>query len=168
MLSISQEHSSGVLDAALSVFSLVGSVEVTGATLLVLLAVLFLRGRRVLAGRLLAVFVATGILELAIKLCLPHVQPPQSLGHAEYFAVPDIITTKYSYPSRHMLRGVILLGALYYLLKSRFWRAGVILMLLGLAASRIYFETHWASDVVGGALLGTLALFGRSAGKRGR
>jgi hypothetical protein len=36
-------------------------VEITGTALLVLLAGLFLRGRRALAGRILAVFVATGV-----------------------------------------------------------------------------------------------------------
>jgi uncharacterized membrane protein len=59
------------LDAALSVFSLLGSVEVVGTTLLVLLAVLFVRGRQMFAGRLLTIFVVTEVLELAMKHYLP-------------------------------------------------------------------------------------------------
>jgi hypothetical protein len=68
-----QDHRSGFLDAVLSLFPLLGGLEVSGVILLVLLIGLFLRDRQALAGRILAVFVATGLLELAMKLFLPQV-----------------------------------------------------------------------------------------------
>jgi hypothetical protein len=56
-----------------SLFPLPGGLEIMGAALLVLLVGLFLRGHRVLAGRILAVFVLTGFLEAAMKFYLPQV-----------------------------------------------------------------------------------------------
>ena len=52
VLRTAQEHSSGLLDAATSIFSLPGSAEVAG---------LVRRGHRALTGRLLATFMAPGL-----------------------------------------------------------------------------------------------------------
>ena len=104
------------LVAAGQVFSTLGSLEVSAAAFAVLLAALFRAGRRVLATRLLAAFVVTG------------------------------------------------LGVLFLLWKNRLARTLAILSLAGMAASRVYLGVHWASDVVGGFLLGVAGLtwaFGR-------
>ena len=152
-------YPSNFLDAALSVFSLLGSVEVVGTTLLVLLAVLFVRGRQMFAGRLLTIFVVTEVLELVMKHYLPQVPLPAGSARVEDFALLVSATPTYPYPSGHMLRGTILFGALYFLSGNWFLRAVFLVVLVGIAASRVYFGQHWASDVVGGALLGTVALF---------
>jgi membrane-associated phospholipid phosphatase len=153
-----QEHSWGFLDAVLNIFSLLGSVEAAELALLVMLMGLFLRGRQELAGRLLMIFVATGIMELVMKLYLPQVPVPEGEVRTEDFAPLVAVAHTYSYPSGHMLRSVILLGAFYLLSGSRFSRVGMMLALLGLAAGRIYPGAHWASDVVGEALLGLAGL----------
>ena len=57
-----------------------------------------------------------------------------------------------------MLRGIILFEALYLLSESRLGRIGLVVVLSGLARSRIDPALHWASDAVGGALLGVEAL----------
>jgi undecaprenyl-diphosphatase len=163
------DHSLFLLDVALSIFSLLGSVEVAGVMLLVLLTTLFLHGRQALAGRLLVVFVSIQTLALVMKLYWPQIPIPEEGARQpffEVFTISDLVTSNYPYPSGHMMRGVIVLGALYLLSKSRLQRAGVILALIGLAAARIYFGVHWASDVVGGALLGTAALLWAFDGKR--
>jgi membrane-associated phospholipid phosphatase len=166
ILRISQEHFfSASLDTILSFCSLLGTIQITGVILLVLLVALNLGGQKVLARRLLLAFVATGLLELMLKVYLPNVPPPQEGAHTHYFgaleqtSVTDIISRNtYSYPSGHVLRGVILIGTLYFLSRNRLQRAGMVLVLVGIGVSRIYFDAHGASDVLGGALLGAVAL----------
>lgn len=170
MLWTSQEHPSRFLDVLLSFFSLLGSVEVTGAILLVVLVMLFLRGYRLLAGRLLMAFVVAELVEVVMKLYLPQAQLPAGVSHTAYLesstdiTPTEVVADLYTYPSGHMLRGLIVLGALYLMSESKLQRVGAVLALLALGAARIYFEAHWASDVIGGALLGATALlwaFGR-------
>jgi undecaprenyl-diphosphatase len=154
-----QEHSSGFLDNVLSAFSFLGSVEIAITALLVLLAGLFLRGRRALAGRILVIFVATGILELVMKFYLPQAPiPSQKVESTGDYAPLVAFVSPHSYPSGHALRSVIVFGALCLLSGNRFVRTGFLVVLAGLAASRAYLGVHWASDVVGGALLGLAAL----------
>jgi undecaprenyl-diphosphatase len=57
-----------------------------------------------------------------------------------------------------MLRSVLLLGAIYALWPNRPARIALLIFLAASAASRVYFGTHWPSDVIGGALLGIAGL----------
>lgn len=134
--------------------SFFGGLEVTVVGLGAVLVWLLCTRRRGLAARLLVVFVGTGIIELLMKLYLPQAALPEGSGRSLDYA--PLIETSYSYPypSGHMLRAAILFGALYLLFGNRVLRAGILVMLGALAASRIYLGVHWASDVVGGALLG--------------
>lgn len=122
--------------------------------LLALLVRLILRGRQALAGRLLVAFVATGLVELVMKLYLPQAPVPEEAVRAADYAPLFAIDFPHPYPSGHVIRGVIVLGALCLLFKNRPLRAVITFALVGLMTSRIYLGTHWASDVVGGALLG--------------
>jgi undecaprenyl-diphosphatase len=163
-----QDHRSGFLDAVLSLFPLLGGLEVSGVILLVLLIGLFLRDRQALAGRILAVFVATGLLELAMKLFLPQVPVQKETTRAGDYAPLVALELPYPYPSGHVLRSVIIFGALCLLSGNWFSRAGFLLVMTSIGASRVYFGVHWASDVVGGVLLGAAGLlwaFERKAGQ---
>lgn len=71
----------------------------------------------------------------------------------------------YSFPSWHAFSSVVTYGLLAYLASTHlsFWLAYPIVialmfltMLVGI--SRVYFGAHYASDVMGGWLLGTLVL----------
>jgi undecaprenyl-diphosphatase len=158
LMLVAQSWSSDFLDVAFGFLSAFGSLEVTGALLLMLSAGLSLGGRQRLAGRLLLAFLATGLLEYLLKQFLPVLPVPTGFARTQDFAPLIVADHSYPYPSGHALRSTILLGTIYLLSKNGLLQAGVVLLLLGLLASRVYLGTHWTSDVVGGALLGISAV----------
>jgi undecaprenyl-diphosphatase len=148
---------SGVLDGVGLVTSVVGGVEFVAVATVALAAALLLEGRGRLALRLVIAFLVTGLIELAAKTVVP--QPPVP---AEAMRAPDPslldVSTPYPYPSGHMLRSVLLLGAIYALWPNSPARIALLIFLGASATSRVYLGTHWPSDVIGGALLGIAGL----------
>ena len=74
--------------------------------------------------------------------------------------------TPYGFPSAHTFGAVVFFGGLIYVLWTielrRLWRwtgtVFLVLLILGVAASRLYLRAHWLSDVLGGFAGGTAYL----------
>lgn len=153
-----QTRASDLLDRVGDFFSDIGGWEISAALLLLVAAGMFIRGHRRVAGRLLLAFLAAGLLELALKMVLPVPPIPDSLGRTGDFTPTIAVEYPYPYPSGHVLRSVIILGALYLWSGSRVLGTVFALYVFGMSVTRVYLGVHWPSDVVGGLLLGLAAL----------
>jgi undecaprenyl-diphosphatase len=153
ILDAAQRTDSGVLDAIGLVTSVVGGVEFVAVATVALAAGLLVVGRERLALRLVIAFLVTGLIELASKTMVPQPPVPEEAMRTSDPSLLDV-SMPYPYPSGHMLRSVLLLGAIYALWPNRPARIVLLIFLAASATSRIYLGTHWSSDVIGGALLG--------------
>ena len=116
------------------------------------------------------VFIAAQAFELFYKLNLQHPQPPRSLAQNDGPSITESFTSTAgvgnSFPSGHVLRAVIVYGltAFVILRLSRSPRVrlaaliGAIAVIVIVAFDRLYLDVHWESDVVGGLILGAIAL----------
>jgi undecaprenyl-diphosphatase len=110
---------------------------------------------------ILASLFSGGINQLA-KVLIARPRPPVHI--VEVFDVLE----SYSFPSGHVMFYMILFGFVWYLtytlLKPSMQRSlllgvsGIFVLFVGI--SRIYLGQHWASDVLGAYLLGSLILAG--------
>ena len=170
LLRLAQARSSTGLDALGSALSVPGRAELSAVAIAALALWLHARGRGRLARRLLVALAATTVVEIVMKFVVPTAPIPGDVGRVPDPSLFDF-ATPYPYPSGHMLRAVLLLGAVYALWPNRPARVAVVLTLAGAAWARVYLGTHWPSDVLGGALLGLAGLlwaFGwRDARKHG-
>ena len=153
LLRLSQVDPSAGLDAVGSALSVSGRAEVSAAALAALALWLRLKGRGRLGGRLLVALVATTLVELAVKFLVPQAPVPGDVGRVPDPSLVDF-DTPYPYPSGHMLRAVLVLGAAFALWPNAIVRTAAVMALVGAAWARVYLGTHWPSDVLGGALLG--------------
>jgi len=117
-----------------------------------------------------AVFIAAQAFELFYKLNLQHLQPPRSLSQADGPSITESFTSTTgvgnSFPSGHVLRAVIVYGLIAFVIRRlspsprmRMAAAiGAIALIVVVAFDRLYLDVHWESDVVGGLILGAIAL----------
>lgn len=158
-------------DIPFSIFTLLGSTEVTlSALILIFLSILIFK-KRFFLGLLIYFFLF--IIEIAGKLFIFHPMPPPFFHRYAfnfYFPSQFVVDTKFAYPSGHMARSafvaVILLLIIFRgksLRQKRLLTAvPIIIFIIIMFISRVYLGEHWFSDVLGGLLLGvgagTLAL----------
>jgi membrane-associated phospholipid phosphatase len=145
-----------------------GSVEVTG----ILMAGLTLYLWRAGFGSdalVFVVFLAAEAFEIFYKFNLHHVRPTAPLAETDGPSISQLLSgssAANSFPSGHMLRTVIVYGLIAFVIRrlssSPRVRAlavtGAIVIIVLVAFDRLYLDVHWESDVIGGLLLGAIAL----------
>lgn len=157
-LRVAQARPAAYLDGIGALFSFLGSIEFTVGFLGLLVLWVFVRGDRRLAARLVVAFAAAALVEVLMKLYLPVPPIPEDAARIRDFGPLVDTVYPYPYPSGHSIRTTFLLVALCLLWRNRFvWSLCAVLLVL-MAASRVYLGVHWASDVAGGALLGLAGL----------
>lgn len=153
-----EAHRTPTLDTVFLTFSR------CGATVTVLLlgtlagAVTWRRCRAVGTALLVATF-SRPLIEYTLKLAVDRPRP--DLHRL-------VVGTGPSFPSGHVMAAVALWGllpvvvSLYTRRRGVWWASAVVsaVMILGIAASRVYLGVHWFSDVTGGLVAGAFFLLG--------
>lgn len=158
-----QKISNPLIDYVFSIFTLLGSTEISLIIISTIFLALYFRKKKLIFSVYLYILIYP--LELLGKLLIYHPKPPLFFNRYVFdFHLPSsfIIETSYSYPSGHMARSAFIVGLLFYLLKKSGLNKNKkitfsILLFSYLSimfVSRIYLGEHWFSDVLGGSLLG--------------
>lgn len=139
-------------------FTNLANQEVVIISLVSLFILLFLFRERTLAVLFVGGFALSVFLSTYLKILLLRVRPT-----SEIFSITQ---GGYAFPSGHSILAVMFYGFLGYVLvhsAHKQWQkilitsvSGIVIFLIGL--SRIYLGVHWASDVVGGWLVGAIIL----------
>jgi undecaprenyl-diphosphatase len=149
----------GWLDDAAIGFSNLGEVWVFLPAAAVLIAILFFARRHADIGLVFGGLIVVGMGN-GLKLIVDRPRPD--------YQIIEPFASGLSFPSGHSLLAVILGGLLVYLvgqwvrpvLPRRAIQVGLILVVAGMGASRVYLGVHWPSDVIGSYVLGVLAFVG--------
>jgi undecaprenyl-diphosphatase len=156
-----EAHRTHALDTVFLDFSRAGAT-VTVLVLGTLAAIVTWRRCRAVGTALLVATFSRPLIEYVLKLSVDRPRP--DLHRL-------VVGTGPSFPSGHVMAAVALWGLLplvvsLYTRRRALWWASVVVaavMILGIAASRVYLGVHWLSDVTGGLVFGSFFLLGVEA-----
>ena len=154
-----QSFRSEWLDETAVIFENLGSIWAVLPGVVILTLFLFLTRRYADVRLFMGGLVVVGIGKV-LKLLVERPRPD--------YQIIEPLASGFSFPSGHSLFAVILGGVLVYWvdqwvgpkLPRRVIQILLVLVVIGMGASRVYLGVHWPSDVIGSYLLGILALTG--------
>jgi membrane-associated phospholipid phosphatase len=150
--------------------ALLGGLELSSLLMIALTIFLWRQGYGADAWVFLA-FIAANVLEVLYKSNLPHPAPPANVSHKDGPSLSELVQLggagqHNSFPSGHMVRTVLVYGLLAFVIRRLApwpWLRALaipiaVMLIVVVAFDRVYLEVHWESDVLGGLLLGAIAL----------
>ena len=145
-----------------------GGLEVTSILMLGLFIYLWRGG---FGGDALVVLAFAGglALEILYKVTLYHPGPPRAIAHRDGPSITDLHTGGgglNSFPSGHVVRAVVAYGLIAFVVRRLApWPIArtvaiplAVVLIIVVSFDRLYLDAHWESDVIGGLLLGAIAL----------
>jgi membrane-associated phospholipid phosphatase len=158
------------LHAAFQGLALFGGLELS-TVVAALLGLWMWRRRFGVDSLAVLAFPVAVVLELVYKRIVNHPGPPLNIAHADGPSFSELLgqgVAAGSFPSGHVVRTVVAYGLLAFViarLAHRRWVgrlavAGAVLLIAAECFDRLYLNVHWESDVIGGLLLGGVALAG--------
>ncbi len=152
MLAIQKTHTP-LLDILMTTFSHIGGPLILSGICVGLTVKFWLRRQRIEVFGLLGSAIGGALLSLLIKASFNRDRPQI------WAMIHDHLNTS-SYPSGHVMNGVVIYGFCSYLLARSFprWRGmiylGTFLLVFAIAWSRMYVGLHWPTDVLAGYATG--------------
>jgi membrane-associated phospholipid phosphatase len=157
------------LHTIFQVIALLGGIELTTILMVGLFLFLLRRGFGSDALGIAVVFITANLLELFYKRSLYHPGPPLSIAQADGPSLTHAVVSQIAYnsfPSGHVVRAVLVYGLFAFVIRrlaaSTLVRALAVplavVVIVVVSFDRIYLDVHWESDVIGGLILGAIAL----------
>lgn len=162
-----QQFASQPLDLAMFVFTILGSIEFSCFTLLVVCWYFYRKYHWPGVFLYLFFFMALTGVEFLWKYIVAYTGPGPEFDRNPFHWALVMARTPYAFPSGHTFRSLFLIGIWHQRLHSKFlppkehiWFHTLIIFIFafGIGYSRIYLGDHWMSDVIGGGLLAVLGL----------
>ncbi len=157
------------LHGLFQVIAELGGIELTTLVMIGLFVYLW-RGGFGADALVVAAFAGAAVLEFLYKYFFFHPGPPRSLSHLDGPSITSALDKAAgvgnSFPSGHVVRSVLVYGLLAFVIRrlATSWTAralavpAAIAVVIVVAFDRLYLDVHWESDVIGGLLLGGIAL----------
>lgn len=134
-------------------FTNLGDIKILVLMVVVFSAIFWYLNKHLEAKLLILTVIFSAALGTTLKVLINRPRPSSELVHI------FVVETSRSFPSNHALISLVFFGLLALFINNRIVSAVFSLIILLIGLSRIYLGVHWASDVLGGYLIGAVIIY---------